>query len=43
MGPSIVFQSCVGFTGPVDFSSLSLYGEALDIAPSVRHGMEVRD
>jgi hypothetical protein len=33
----------VGFTGPVDVASLTLYGAALDVVPSVRHGMEVRD
>ena len=33
----------VGFTGPVDVSSLTLYGSRLDVAPSVRHGMELRD
>ncbi|NDC43357.1 MAG: hypothetical protein EBZ77_17710 [Chitinophagia bacterium] len=33
----------VGFTGPVDVSSLALYGASLAVAPSVRHGMEVRD
>ena len=42
-GKTYVFRSCVGLTGPVDVSSLSLYGEALDVAPSVRPGMEVRD
>jgi Mg-chelatase subunit ChlD len=33
----------VGFTGPVDVASLSLYGVALDVAPSFRRGMDVRD
>jgi Mg-chelatase subunit ChlD len=33
----------VGFTGPVDIATLSLYGAKLDAAPSVPHGMQVRD
>jgi hypothetical protein len=33
----------VGFTGPVDVATLSLYGARLDVSPSFRHGMDVRD